>query len=225
MNAFEIVASQNGNSSPQAPFSVRTEEVNADQGQYYVMLPDTSGSRLPQIVPGPGARGSSGTMAAVYSNDIVLGGSNRIQNQRLPTVSPIKDIARRQQHNEVERRRRDKINTWINKISRVVPDCSDDHTKQGQSKGGILAKAYEYILDLQQKCGLTEQHYNKEDVEELLNERNQLKNEVDKLRLENAQLRRAIEENGMIIHAEDGKDNSYEGSQSPRQWNDSRNLI
>jgi SMC interacting uncharacterized protein involved in chromosome segregation len=70
---------------------------------------------------------------------------------------------------------------------------------------------------LQQKCGLTEQHYNKEDVEELLNERNQLKNEVDKLRLENAQLRRAIEENGMIIHAEDGKDNSYEGSQSPRQ--------
>ena len=47
-----------------------------------------------------------------------------------------------------------------------------------QSKGGILAKAYEYILDLQQKCGLTEQHYNKEDVEELLNERNQLKNEV-----------------------------------------------
>ena len=58
-------------------------------GQYYVMLPDTSGSRLPQIVPGPGARGSSGTMAAVYSNDIVLGGSNRIQNQRLPTVSPI----------------------------------------------------------------------------------------------------------------------------------------
>jgi len=43
-----------------------------------------------------------------------------------------KDMARRQQHNEVERRRRDKINTWINKISKVVPDCSDDHTKQGQ---------------------------------------------------------------------------------------------
>ena len=62
---------------------------NIPPGQYYVMLPDTSGTRLPQIVPGPGARGSSGTMAAVYSNDIVLGGSNRIQNQRLPTVSPI----------------------------------------------------------------------------------------------------------------------------------------
>ena len=53
------------------------------------MLPNTSDSRLPQIVPGPGARGNSGTMATVYGNDIVLGGSNRIQNQRLPTVSPI----------------------------------------------------------------------------------------------------------------------------------------
>merc|ERR1712156_903944 len=181
-DAFEIVASQNGNSSR----------------QYYVMLPNTSDSRLPQIVPGPGARGSSGTMATVYGNDIVLGGSNRIQNQRLPT----KDIARRQQHNEVERRGRDKINTWINKISRIVPDCSDDHTKQGQSKGGILAKAYEHILELHQKCGLSEQHYNKEDVEELLQERNQLKNELDKLRVENEQLRRAIEENGMTISRE-----------------------
>ena len=57
-------------------------------GQYYVMLPNSSDSRLPQIVPG-GARGSSGTMTTVYSNDLVLGGSNRIQNQRLPTVSPI----------------------------------------------------------------------------------------------------------------------------------------
>ena len=53
------------------------------------MLPNTSDSRLPQIVPGPGSRGNSGTMATVYGNDIVLGGSNRIQNQRLPTVSPI----------------------------------------------------------------------------------------------------------------------------------------
>lgn len=47
-----------------------------------------------------------------------------------------------------------------------------------KSKGGILAKAYEHILELHQKCGLSEQHYNKEDVEELLQERNQLKNEV-----------------------------------------------
>jgi len=201
MNGFEIVGNQNGNSSPQQFPSVRNEEVNADQGQYYVMLPQTSATdRLTQIVP----RNSQ----ILYNNpnDMVLSQNRNLSSNRLQTVSPIKDIARRQQHNEVERRRRDKINTWINKISRVVPDCSDDHTKQGQSKGGILAKAYEHILDLQQKCGLTEQHYNKEDVEELLNERNQLKNEVDKLRLENEQLRRAIEDNGMTISREPDND-------------------
>ena len=41
--------------------------------------------------------------------------------------------------------------------------------------------------------------------------------QVDKLRIENAQLRRAIEENGMIIHNEEGKDNSYDGAQSPQR--------
>jgi upstream stimulatory factor len=64
-----------------------------------------------------------------------------------------RDEKRRATHNEVERRRRDKINNWIMKLAKVVPDCSQDHTKQGQafssqSKGGILAKACEYITDL-----------------------------------------------------------------------------
>jgi len=210
------VGNQNGNSSPQQQFAVRTEEVNTDQdnesndpfvivyesllGQYYVMLPNSGADRLTQIAQIPGRNGQ-----LLYGNNdgMVLNPNSRNQlGNRLQTVSPIKDIARRQQHNEVERRRRDKINTWINKISRIVPDCSDDHTKQGQSKGGILAKAYEHILELHQKCGLSEQHYNKEDVEELLQERNQLKNELDKLRVENEQLRRAIEENGMTISRE-----------------------
>lgn len=60
-----------------------------------------------------------------------------------------RDDTRRVQHNEVERRRRDKINTWILKLATMIPDCANDHTKQGQSKGGILAKACDYILDLQ----------------------------------------------------------------------------
>jgi len=198
LNAFDLVGNQNGNSSPQQQFAVRTEEVNTDQGQYYVMLPNSGADRLTQIAQIPGRNGQ-----LLYGNNdgMVLNPNSRNQlGNRLQTVSPIKDIARRQQHNEVERRRRDKINTWINKISRIVPDCSDDHTKQ--SKGGILAKAYEHILELHQKCGLSEQHYNKEDVEELLQERNQLKNELDKLRVENEQLRRAIEENGMTISRE-----------------------
>jgi len=130
LNAFDLVGNQNGNSSPQQQFAVRTEEVNTDQGQYYVMLPNSGADRLTQIAQIPGRNGQ-----LLYGNNdgMVLNPNSRNQlGNRLQTVSPIKDIARRQQHNEVERRRRDKINTWINKISRIVPDCSDDHTKQGQ---------------------------------------------------------------------------------------------
>jgi len=117
------------------------------------------------------------------------------------------DMARRQQHNEVERRRRDKINTWINKISKVVPDCSDDHTKQGQSKGGILAKAYEYILELQTKISTQCQNtYDKDDVEQLIDERNRYKREADKLRIELQQYQRALEEKGWTVRRVDDTD-------------------
>ena len=59
-----------------------------------------------------------------------------------------RDDARRKQHNEVERRRRDKINTWIARLAKIVPECSDE-AKSSQSKGGILAKAHQHILNLQ----------------------------------------------------------------------------
>lgn len=51
-------------------------------------------------------------------------------------------------HNEIERKRRDKINNWIIKLSKIVPECQDDSTKQSQSKGVILNKACEYITGL-----------------------------------------------------------------------------
>ena len=44
----------------------------------------------------------------------------------------VRDEKKRATHNEVERRRRDKINGWINKLAKIVPSCNDDNTKQGQ---------------------------------------------------------------------------------------------
>jgi len=35
----------------------------------------------------------------------------------------------------VERRRRDKINTWINKLAKVVPECCQEQSKAGQVGG------------------------------------------------------------------------------------------
>ena len=57
---------------------------------------------------------------------------------------------RRATHNEVERRRRDNINNWIMKLSKLIPDCNNHENSQGkhsQSKGGILAKACEYLAE------------------------------------------------------------------------------
>lgn len=43
----------------------------------------------------------------------------------------------------VERRRRDKINTWINKLAKVVPECVQEQSKAGQVGGTqAIVRAY-----------------------------------------------------------------------------------
>nr|KAF6412182.1 hypothetical protein HJG63_020353 [Rousettus aegyptiacus] len=71
--------------------------------------------------------------------------SPKIDGTRTP-----RDERRRAQHNEVERRRRDKINNWIVQLSKIIPDCNADNSKTGASKGGILSKACDYIRELRQ---------------------------------------------------------------------------
>ncbi|XP_076310513.1 upstream stimulatory factor-like isoform X4 [Tachypleus tridentatus] len=108
---------------------------------------------------------SPGQFYVMMSSQDVLQPGQRTLAPRTHQFSPKLDVTRtarderrRATHNEVERKRRDKINNWIMKLSKVVPDCSSDHTKQGQllvfsfqikqSKGGVLAKACEYIQEL-----------------------------------------------------------------------------
>lgn len=59
-----------------------------------------------------------------------------------------RDDKRRATHNEVERRRRDKINSWITKLAAMVPNSGLPDTA---SKGGILAKACDHISELTEK--------------------------------------------------------------------------
>ncbi|TRY93157.1 hypothetical protein DNTS_012849 [Danionella cerebrum] len=89
-----------------------------------------------------------------------------------------RDDKRRAQHNEVERRRRDKINNWIVQLSKTIPDCNLDATKSAQSKSGILSKACDYIQDLRQS--------NSRLQEELLT--------ADSLRMDNQLLKKELEE-------------------------------
>ncbi|KAM6958661.1 upstream stimulatory factor 1-like [Aplochiton taeniatus] len=89
-----------------------------------------------------------------------------------------RDDKRRAQHNEVERRRRDKIHYWIVQLSKTMPNCEVDYTKTGQSKGGILSNACDYIQKLRQG-----NHKLGEDLETL-----------ERLRIDNQLLRQEVED-------------------------------
>lgn len=53
---------------------------------------------------------------------------------RVSSKAIVRDEKKRATHNEVERRRRDKINGWINKLAKIVPTCTEDsnNAKIGQ---------------------------------------------------------------------------------------------
>ncbi|GBP37146.1 Upstream stimulatory factor 2 [Eumeta japonica] len=100
-----------------------------------------------------------------------------------------RDEKRRATHNEVERRRRDKINNWITKLARLVPDSG---AADSASKGGILAKACDYITELSEKHKrfqkLEKEH------EKLLKEVWKIKDELTELKKENATLTNQLNE-------------------------------
>ncbi|CAK9819021.1 Upstream stimulatory factor 1 [Anthophora quadrimaculata] len=118
------------------------------------------------------------------------------------TVLKKRDDRRRATHNEVERRRRDKINNWIAKLGKIIPECntgtngSGSGTGEGkanyetQSKGGILSKACEYITELRAANQGLGQCLR--DNEKLRQEITALKQLVTQLKRENLQLRSQI---------------------------------
>ncbi|XP_034023654.1 upstream stimulatory factor 1 isoform X2 [Thalassophryne amazonica] len=146
----------------------------------------------------------TGQLYVMMSPQEVLTGSNQrtiaprtqpyITKQDAPRGS--RDEKRRAQHNEVERRRRDKINNWIVQLSKAIPDCNVDYTKTGQSKGGILSKACDYIKELRQsnlKLG--------EDISTLdrLQIDNQLlRQEVEDWKSKNQILRNLLRQHGIV---------------------------
>ncbi|XP_033208917.1 upstream stimulatory factor 2-like isoform X2 [Belonocnema kinseyi] len=109
-----------------------------------------------------------------------------------------RDDRRRATHNEVERRRRDKINNWIAKLGKIIPECTNPNSNgsssgegkanyETQSKGGILAKACEYIGELRSANQSLGQCLR--DNERLRQEVVDLKQLVMELKRENLQLR------------------------------------
>ncbi|XP_047480280.1 upstream stimulatory factor 2-like isoform X1 [Penaeus chinensis] len=127
--------------------------------------------------------------------------SESMMSQRLTGTT--REEKRRVTHNEVERRRRDKINNWICRLAKIIPDCPDAHPKSAQSKGGILAKACDYISELrlqneQLMERLKEVQRRDMDFELLKQEVEVLKNENAALKNENALVRSQLQQQGLL---------------------------
>lgn len=103
--------------------------------------------------------------------------------------SPAWHKLRRENHKQVERRRRETINEGINEIARIVPGCE-------KNKGSILQRAAVYIRQLKEAEAATVEKWTLEKLltDQAISELNRqvevLKSELDRVRLENEFLKR-----------------------------------
>lgn len=115
---------------------------------------------------------------------------------------------RRATHNEVERRRRDNINNWIMKLGKLIPDCntSSDNSQGGkhaQSKGGILAKACEYLAETRNTNQRLVESLKQNEGVSADNER--LSSQIEQLQQENALLKQQLQNHGIVPQSQDIK--------------------
>ncbi|XP_056597267.1 upstream stimulatory factor 2 isoform X3 [Triplophysa dalaica] len=155
-----------------------TSDPNLTQGgQFYVMM-------SPPDVLQTGTQRTIAPRTQTYAS--------KIDGPRAP-----RDERRRAQHNEVERRRRDKINNWIVTLSKIIPDCNMDNTKTGASKGGILSKACDYIRELRQTNQRLQENY--KEVERIQVDNELLRQQIEDLKNDNALLRAQLQQHGLEI--------------------------
>lgn len=62
---------------------------------------------------------------------------------KIKFITSQRDDRRRATHNEVERRRRDKINNWITKLGKIIPECNAGTTTNGSGNSGEGKANYE----------------------------------------------------------------------------------
>nr|KAF6414719.1 upstream transcription factor 1 [Molossus molossus] len=170
---------------------------------------DTEGSAaethytyFPGTAVGDGAAGQFFVMMS--PQEVLQGGSQRSIAPRTHPYSPkseaprtTRDEKRRAQHNEVERRRRDKINNWIVQLSKIIPDCSMESTKSGQSKGGILSKACDYIQELRQSNHRLSEEL--QGLDQLQLDNDVLRQQVEDLKNKNLLLRAQLRHHGVEV--------------------------
>ncbi|KAK9514168.1 hypothetical protein VZT92_027654 [Zoarces viviparus] len=162
-------------------------------GQFYVMM-------TPPDVIQTGAQRTIAPRTQPYPADENELLQHEGLNWKMDGPRTPRDERRRAQHNEVERRRRDKINNWIVTLSKIIPDCNIDSTKTGASKGGILSKACDYIRDLRQSNQRLQESV--KEVDRIQADNELCRQQIEELKNENALLRAQLQQHGIEMVGE-----------------------
>ncbi|KAK9722373.1 basic helix-loop-helix protein [Basidiobolus ranarum] len=109
-----------------------------------------------------------------------------VQYSKPPVGSEEWHRVRRENHKEVERRRRETINSGINELAKIVPGCE-------KNKGSILSRTVQYIHQLKENEAVNIEKWT---LEKLLTDQaiNELGAQVEMLKAENQQLHAHIDE-------------------------------
>ncbi|QUC22326.1 uncharacterized protein UV8b_06567 [Ustilaginoidea virens] len=141
----------------------------------------------PNGVPAaPGHRYSTTTAAAAAAAAASSSSSSSAPSNPKPTVGSEEwHKMRKDNHKEVERRRRETINEGINELAKIVPGCE-------KNKGSILQRAVSFITQLKEN---EQQNIERYTLEKLLTEQaiTELSASNDKLKQECERLYRELE--------------------------------
>lgn len=144
------------------------------------------------IANSPNLAGAGGT-----GNNDSSNGSRRIDRRKAT-------------HNEVERRRRDTINAWIMQLAKIIPGLDMDDPDRGPSKGGalskggILAKACDYVQEITEDNKALEKRV--QELENVAVENERLMAALEETRQDNALLKQQLENAGIVISSESIED-------------------
>ncbi|XP_053408136.1 upstream stimulatory factor 2-like isoform X2 [Mercenaria mercenaria] len=192
----------------QSPFSSGSPTADAQPDTRFTYFPASVAGGAGDVVTtqadaAVALAGQGGQFYVMMSPQDVLQGQRNIAPRtnfqpKIEGGRTSRDDRRRATHNEVERRRRDKINNWIVQLSKLVPDCTAEQSKAGQlgSKGGILSKACDYITDLRQANGRLSETV--KETERLNVDNELLRQQIEELKNENMLLRTTLQQHGIV---------------------------
>lgn len=142
-----------------------------------------------------------------YMDNSTTGTTGRTSSGSKPAVGSEEwHKVRKDNHKEVERRRRETINEGINELAKIVPGCE-------KNKGSILQRAVQYITQLKEN---EDQNIEKWTLEKLLTEQaiaelsasnDKLKAECERAWREAETWKKTCQSAGLVPKKEDGTEN------------------